>query len=275
MLTLCAWLLVGVQAAEPATLAAARSDYLIGPGDVLRVTVYGHEDLSQTVVVQPAGGFVYPLIGAVEAAEATPEELGARIAARLAKGLIRDARVSVAVQEYRSKVVYVVGEIARPGTYPLTGRTTVVEVVAKAGPLSPQAGSEVIVVRPTGAALNRPLIPSEVAPAAAQILKVDLTAIQAGHLDRNLLLAPNDTVFVPQAERIFVTGEVRNPGAFPLRTGLTVRQAVSLAGGFSEDAATGSARVVRATGGKSRTFKVKLDDPLRPGDTILIKGKVF
>ena len=292
MLTSCAWLLLLVQAVAPpgprppsppagvapvdaAPAGPVHSDYRIGPGDILRVTVYGHDDLSQTVVVQPAGGFVYPLIGTVEAVDVAPEELAVRIGARLAKGLIRDPRVTVAVQEYRSKVVYVMGEIARPGPYPLTGRTTVVEVLAKAGPLSAQAGSEVVVVRPVGGGEGRPLLPSEAAPSAAQVLKVDVAAIQAGHLERNLMLAPNDTVFVPQAEHIFVTGEVRNPGAYAFHSGLTMRQAVSLAGGFSEDAATGSGRVVRSSDGKTHTLKLKLDDPLRAGDTILIKGKLF
>lgn len=260
---------------QPAPPPASQSDYRIGPGDILRITVYGHDDLSQTVVVQPTGGFVYPLIGAVDAAEITPEDLAARVAARLAKGLIRDPSVTVAVQEYRSKVVYVMGEIAHPGPYPLTGQTSIVEVLAKAGPLSPQAGGEVTVVRPAAGGGGRPLLPSEVAPAAAQVLKVDLTAIQEGRLDRNLLLAPNDTVFVPQAEHVFVTGEVRNPGAFPFRSGLTLRQAVSLAGGFSEDASTGGGKVVRMRGGKAQTFKMKLDDPLHPGDTVLIKAKLF
>ena len=72
-----------------------------------------------------------------------------------------------------------------------------------------------------------------------------------------------------------MTGEVRNPGAFPFHAGLTLRQAVSLAGGFSEDASTGSGRVVRAHDGKTQTFKMKLDDLVGPGDTVLIKAKLF
>jgi polysaccharide export outer membrane protein len=223
------------------------------------VNVYGHEDLSQTVVVQPTGVFVFPLIGAVEAATATPQEVEGRIAARLSKGLIREPRVSVVVQDYKSQAVHVVGQIARPGTYPLTGRTTVVELLARAGPLSPQAGTEVVVV----------------GPGTAGVRRVDLAALQEGQLDRNLVLTAGDTLFVPEAERIFVTGEVRHPGAFAFRAGLTVRQAVSLAGGFSEDASTGGARVVRTTGNKAQTTKVKLDDEVRPGDTILIKAKLF
>jgi polysaccharide export outer membrane protein len=139
--------------------------YRIGPGDILRVTVYGHEDLSQTVVVPPAGSFVFPLIGPVAASEATPAEVENTITSRLAKGLIREPRVSVVVQEYRSKVVYVVGEVTRPGTYPLAGDTSVVEILSRAGPLSPEAGGEVVIVRPV-APVDRPLLPNEVASAS-------------------------------------------------------------------------------------------------------------
>jgi len=264
---------------------AAGRDYRIGPGDVLHVTVYGHEDMNLIVVVQPGGSFVFPLVGSVPAAEATPQEVEARIRARLAKGLIRDAQVTVVVQEYRSKVVYVVGEVSRPGTYPLAGQTSVVELLARAGPLSPSAGSDVVIVRPT-APVDRPVLPVEVkAPAAgagtpaaaarAEVLHVDVRAIQAGQIEKNLGLRAGDTVFVPQAARIFVTGEVRNPGAFPFSAGITVRQAVSLAGGFTEDASKGSARVVRQVARKPRTVKIKLDDPMEPGDTVIVKAKLF
>jgi polysaccharide biosynthesis/export protein len=247
-------------APESGPAGAVGREYRIGPGDILRVTVYGHDDLGQTVVVQPGGGIVFPLIGTVPAADETPQAVEARIAKRLAKGLIRDPQVSVVVQEYRSKVVYVVGEVSRPGTYPLAGDTSVVEILARAGPLSPAAGSEVVVVRP-GAT-------------PAEVLRVNVRDLQAGRLERNVALRPNDTVFVPQAARIFVSGEVRNPGAFAYSAGLTVRQAVALAGGFTEDASK-SAKVVREVGGQPRTIKVRLDDPVAPGDTVVVKAKLF
>jgi polysaccharide biosynthesis/export protein len=259
------------------------TDYRIGVGDILRVTVYGHEDLTQTVVVQPNGRFAYPLIGSVQAAEATPAELEARIRGVLAKGLIRDPQVTVIVQEYRSRIVYVVGEVTRPGAYALSGTTGVVEILSRAGPLSPNAGSEVVVVRPAGP-VGGPVLPTDVSKGApgnggaaprADVLRVNLREIQAGRLDQNLVLQANDTVFVPEATRIYVTGEVRNPGAFPYRSDLTVRQAVGLAGGFTEDASTGGARLVREVNGTTRTLKVKLEDRLLPGDTIVVKAKLF
>jgi polysaccharide export outer membrane protein len=273
--------------APPETRPAgdAGKDYRVGPGDILGITVYGHEDLNLTVVVQSAGNFGFPLIGSVPAAGATTQEVGARIASRLAKGLIRDAQVTVVVQEYRSKVVFVVGEVSRPGPYPMAGETTVVELLSRAGPLSPNAGTEVVVVRPS-ARLDRPVLPQEVKASGAgpgtseqapvaEVLRVDVRAIQSGHLDKNLALEPGDTLFVPQAARIFVTGEVRNPGAFAFTSGITARQAISLAGGFTDDASKGSARVVRQVAGKPKTIKIKLDEPIQPADTVLVKATLF
>lgn len=266
----------------PAPAGIAAQGYRIGPGDTLRVTVYGHEDLSPTVVVQPGGSFVFPLLGTVEAAGATPSALEARLRERLAKGLIRDPQVSVVVQDYRSQVVYAVGEVTRPGAYPLAGDTSVVELLARAGPLSPNAGSEVVVVRPRGA-VGRPLLPDDVRGAGAgtapsteaEVLRVDMREVRAGRLDQNLALRANDTVFVPEAARVFVSGEVRSPGAFPYARGLTIRQAVSLAGGFTEDASKRSARVVRTQAGVPREVKLKIDAPLEPGDTVVVKAKLF
>jgi len=289
MMLLALMLLAAPQATPPAATTpgapagGSAQDYRIGPGDTLRVTVYGHEDLSPTVVVQPGGTFTFPLLGSVEAAGATPAALETLLRERLAKGLIRDPQVSVVVQDYRSQVVFAVGEVTRPGAYPLAGETSVVELLARAGPVSPSAGSEVIVVRPRSK-VDRPVLPDEVAggggktPAGAteaEVMRVDMREVRAGRLDRNILLRANDTVFVPEATRVFVSGEVRNPGAFPFARGLTIRQAVSLAGGFTDDASKGSARVVRVVDGETREIKLKVDQPLEPGDTVVVKAKLF
>ncbi len=266
--------------ARPAGLASP--GYRIGPGDVLQIAVYGHDELTGTAVVQPGGSLLVPLLGPVVAAGATTEEVGSRIARQLAKGFVRDAEVSVTVRDYRSQVVYVVGDVARPGTYPLAGATRIVEVLSRAGPLQ-TAGNEVLIVRPL-AEKGRPMLPSEVSQRAqggatggadARVLHVDVRAIQKGRLAENVLLEPNDTVFVPPVEQVFVTGEVRNPGAFAFREGMTARQAVALAGGYAENASKGGAQVVRETAGKPRTLKLKLDEPLQPGDTVVIKKAWF
>jgi polysaccharide export outer membrane protein len=96
-----------------------------------------------------------------------------------------------------------------------------------------------------------------------------------GQLDKNVLVRPNDTVFVTQAARIFVTGEVKTPGAITYWPGATVRKAINTAGGFSADAATGHLRIVREVEGKTKEIKIGLDDPVQPGDTIIVKAKLF
>lgn len=260
--------------------AAPVGDYQIGPEDILRITVYGHEDLTQTVVVQSDGTFVFPLVGRVKAGDLTPKELERKIMALLSQGFIRNPQVTVVVSEYRSKTIFVVGEVMRPGTYPLSGSRTLVEALARAGPTTANAAGEVVIVRPQGQ-VQGPVLPNQIgdggslAPGQAEVIRVNLRDIQAGDLTKNIALRPNDTVFVPQAPKVFVSGEVRNPGAYPFSPGTTVRQAISLAGGLTEDGSSGRIRVVRDVQGKAREAKIKLDEPIQAGDTIVVKSKLF
>jgi len=265
-------------APSPAATASPAPEYQIGPEDILKVTVYGNEDLTQTVVVQSDGTFVFPLIGRIKGGDLSPKELERKITVLLSQGFIRNPQVTVLVQEYRSKTIFVVGEIMRPGTYPLSGSRTLVEALAKAGPTTANAGGEVVIVRPHGE-VQGPVLPNQVgvgpASASAEVIRVNMPDIQAGDLTKNVLLRPNDTVFVPLAPKVFVSGEVRNPGAYPFASGTTVRQAISLAGGLTEDGSSGRIRVVRTVEGKSRELKIKLEDAIQPGDTIVVKSKLF
>jgi polysaccharide biosynthesis/export protein len=269
--------LLAVLAQEPTVQAprAAPAEYRIGPQDILAISVFGHDDLTQTVVVQPDGTLTYPLVGRIPAAEKTAKELESDLTERLGREFIRDPQVTVAIREYRSKTVLVAGEVAHPGTYPLAGGMTLVEVLARAGPLGPGASAEVIVVRPRGEA-HGPVLPSEMTDTASvEILRVNVRTIEMGDLSANLVLRPNDTVFVPQAPRIYVSGEVNNPGAYPFSPGTSVRQIVSLAGGITEDGSTGRIRVVRTVDGKTKETGIKIDDPVQAGDTIVVKAKIF
>jgi polysaccharide export outer membrane protein len=260
---------VGADPAVPLAEEGGR-DYRIGPEDVLKIAVYGHPDLSQTVAVQADGSFVFPLLGRVPAADLAPPELEQRLALLLGRDYIREPQVAVSVQQYRSKVVFVMGEVARPGLYPLVGTRRLVEVLAKAGPMTERAGSEVVIVR-SRAAEARPVLPSEVgaSEAAAEVIRVDLRAIEAGNLDKNVALLPRDTVFVPAAPRVFVSGRVPEPGSYPFAPGTTVRQAVGLAGGAARSASR--VRVLREVEGRAREMELGLDDLVQAGDTVVVR----
>lgn len=260
---------------EPTAPARQPNDYEIGVQDILRVAVYGQDDLTQTVVVQADGTFLYPLIGRVKASGHTTSELERKLVILLSRGFIRNPQVTVSVQEYRSKNVYVMGEVSKPGPYPLTGAMTILELVSKAGLTAGTSAGEVLIVRPR-AEVSGPLLPADVAdPAKAEVLRVNLALIQAGDISKNIALLPNDTVFIPPAPKVFVSGEVKNPGAYAFFTGMTARQLVSLAGGLTPQGSSGRLRVVRDQDGKPKETGIKLDESVQPGDTLVVRRKLF
>lgn len=252
----------GPQSAPPPASPAA---YAIGPDDTVRVTVYGHEDLSPTVVVEPDGTFVFPLLGRLRAAGRTPRELEQELAARLGDGYVRSPQVAVVVQTHRSNVVYVVGEVARPGGLPLPEGRTLVEVLARAGPLTDRAGAEVVVLRPRAGAGA----PGTTAGADGEVIRVDLALLQSGALENNLLLRPGDTVMVPRAPRVFVSGQVKKPGAYAIAPGTTVRQAIALAEGFAKRPRK-AVRIVRQVDGRATQIEAGMDERLRDEDTVIV-----
>jgi polysaccharide biosynthesis/export protein len=263
-------------APTPAAPARSPDDYEIGVPDILRVAVYGHDDLTQTVVVQADGTFLYPLVGRVKASNHTTAELERKLQALLSQGLIRNPQVTVSIQEYRSKNVYVVGEVSKPGPYPLTGVMNILELVSKAGLAAGTSIGEVLIVRPH-ASVSGPTLPEDAAAAGvkADVLKVDLSRIQAGDISSNVALRPNDTVFVPPAPKVFVSGEVKNPGAYAFFPGMTARQLVSVAGGLTPTGSSGRLKVVREDEGKPKEQGMKLDEAVEPGDTLVVRRKLF
>jgi polysaccharide export outer membrane protein len=264
------WLLFSLQGpvpprAEPADDAVASREYRLGPEDVLKVTVHGHPDLTQELIVEPDGKIDFPLIGRLPAGDHTPRELEAAIGERLAQGFVSDPQVRVVITLYRSKTVIVMGELARPGTYPLPEGRTLIDVLSRAGPLLASAGEEVFVLRPS----------SGPAGAAGQdeAIRVDLHELQSGLLTHNPVLQPRDTVFVPKAAKVFVSGEVRQPGAYTVLRGTTVRQAITLAGGFAERAARGQVRILRTVDGRTMELRAAPEDPVSAGDTLVVEKK--
>jgi polysaccharide export outer membrane protein len=247
-------------------------EYTIGPGDVLRITVWGHEDLSKEYPVSLDGRVPFPLIGSVPAAGLTTTQLATRLRDLLEKDYLVNPQVIVAVTQYLSKKVHVLGDAEKPGLIYLTGPTTVLEVLSKAGGLAKTAGKDVLVVRPTSAGGNT-------------IVRVDLRRVQAGDTKDNILIENGDMMFVPKASAIFVLGEVARAGTFPLDKETTVLEAIVLAGGFSNAAAPSGVKVLRrAPDGKQETVSLDLAGAvprdksyrLEDGDTVLVpRGNTF
>jgi polysaccharide export outer membrane protein len=252
--------------------ASPSADYVVGPQDVLAITSYDQADLSGKFTVEVDGTFTYPLIGRFRAGGLTLRQVEEGLKRQLeADGFFRRPQITVAVEQYRSQKVFVVGEVRTPGPYPVSGNMSLVEVLSKAGSTLPTASGEAVIVRAApGQPVAGPMLPGDEAD-PQQIIRVDLRALQNGVATSNAALHDGDTIFVPRAESVYVFGQVKNPGAYPLQQrDTTVLQALSLAGGVADRGSTGRIRIVRIVNGDKKEFRVKLTDTVQPGDTIVV-----
>ena len=210
-----------------------RPTYKIGPGDALNVVLT--KDLAQdrVAVEVTSGGRVTIDFAEIAVAGLTAEQAAAAIRQTLAP-THRVLGVSVTVKEYRSKVVSVLGEVTNTTQVPLRGRTTLLDLLVTAGGLRPQADlHQVRLLRRDG-----------------QIYTLDLLRLVSdGDRVRDLVLDAGDVVFVPakrgEESRVFLIGEVTNPGAFVITPGMRLSHALALAGGPKETALLDNARVIR------------------------------
>jgi polysaccharide export outer membrane protein len=268
---LVVWL-VAAGATVPAS--AQITNYVVGPQDQLLITVWEEQALSGKFTVEADGSFSFPLIGRVQAGGLTLRGVEDALKSKLAPRYLRNPQVSVAVEQYRSQRIYVVGEVRNPGPYPLTGEMTLIEAMARAGSATPDASGEALIVRARpGEDLDGPVLPDQ--KDAAEVIRVNLADLQSGVLPRSVTLRDNDTVFVPRAELIYVFGQVRTPGAYQLKKGTTVLQALSIAGGVSDRGATGRIKIVRLAGEKKVDVKARLNDLVEAGDTIIVPERFF
>lgn len=278
-------------AAQPADPSALR------PADVIDVVVLGQPTLSGDFVIDKDGGISYPLIGRVEAAGLPPSELARKLQGLLGAGFLRKPEVSVRVKEYRSRPVLVLGEVARPGIFSLKGDRSLLTILAEAGGLTANAGHEFLVARPPegseGLAIEQfystPIVPGlsegvrlpdadELPPGAikgSDVFRSSFRELMKGNAEQNVILEGGDIVFVPKAAQVFVTGQAARPAAFKYVDGMTVQDALQLAGGISDRGSIKRLKIVRFESGKRREMKAQLSDVLKPGDTVNVGERFF
>jgi polysaccharide export outer membrane protein len=261
--------------AAPRISLAQSADYVLGPRDVLAVTVWDQLDMSGKFTIEPDGTFTFPLIGKITAGGKTTHDVEADLKAKLREGIFNDPQITVVVDSYVSQRVFIVGEVRNPGSYALRGETTtLIEGLAQAGLPTAEAAHEVLIVRPANDPTHtKPVLPSEVND--TEVLHVDLAALQEGDLTKNVPLRNGDTIFVPRAEGIFVFGQVRSPGQYVVRRGMTILQALSLAGGITDRGAQNRIKIVRMVNGERKEIKVQLSDSVLPGDTVVVPERFF
>ncbi len=243
------------------------ANYVVGSQDVLVITSYDQSELSGEFRVEADGTFGFPLVGRIEAGGKTLRDVETALRLQLTEGgFFKQPQITVAVKEYRSRKIFVLGEVRKPGVHALSGTMRLVEALALADSITPAAGPEVVII-PSSDDASRP---------ARETVKVNLRNLEEGDASQNVLLREGDTILVPRAEDIYVFGQVKSPGAYALRDDeMTVLQALSLAGGVTDRGATGRIEIVRIVQGERQEVRVELSDQVLPGDTIVVPERFF
>ena len=265
-------LLVAPLAAQEEGPVAA-TGYRVGAGDVLRVEAYNHEEISGNFAVEVAGEISFPMLGRVEVAGQTTSEIANHLEALLEQDYYVDVQLQVEVEDYHSKPVTVLGEVARPGTYYLEGKTSLHKILAEAGGLKSSAGQFVELRRVRDVdGVEQPFVRTF---GTASILK--------GETGRDIILQQGDVISVSAKEQFFITGEVAKPGQYDLTPGMTLMQAISQAGGQGKFASQ-TVEVHRGGDGDKEIFtfdishirKGRESDPvIKAGDVLIIRRRFF
>jgi polysaccharide export outer membrane protein len=256
-----------------APFAWAQTEYTIGVGDVLAVDVWQRNDLGGKVTVDFDGSITLPLLGSVRAAGQTPARLSEELTRRYSFVDRQVSQVNVSVEEYKSRKVYVMGQVQKPGTYSFPELPSVWEVIRNAGgPAQGAAMTRVQIIPPEG-------------EGAPKIVDVD-RALATGDFSQLPALTTGSTILVPRSEAlgpegefVYVWGSVRRPGLIPYASARDVLAAVLSAGGPDRDADLGQVKVVRPGPVQAAVFTVDIEDytedgvlfpnvPLKPGDTV-------
>jgi polysaccharide export outer membrane protein len=257
----------------PRAPSAEPTVYTVGPEDVLKITVFGEPDLTGSYKVDADGSIPFPLLQRVEVNRLTSRQIEALIKSKLEDGYVNRAQVTVEVEHYKSRSIFILGEVREPGKYILPGELTLLEVLALAGSVTAAASGELIVYRALdSSAAESPLPPAD--GRVKEIFRASMKDLETGRASSHLLLQHGDRVFVPKTETFYVTGFVRQAGEYPLRPAMTVEQALAVAGGVTERGSRRGIKILRTgTDGQVKEVDAKLTDRVQPGDTIKVRQR--
>ena len=251
-------------AAAPQSLQQ-RDDYVVGAGDVIRVQVFQNPDLTVEARVSESGVISYPLLGALRIGGLSPTAVERLISDRLKSGnFLQNPQVTVNIVQFRSQQVSVLGNVNKPGRYPLeTTGMRLSEVLSLAGGVAATGADEVVLITRRGGTSQR-----------VEVDLVDLFA--SGDVSKDPGLVAGDVLYVNRTPNFYIYGQVNRPGMYTLERGMTLAQAIAKGGGLTLRGTDRAVRLHRRYGGKSvQVLEPKLEDPIRPDDLVFIRESVF
>jgi len=241
--------------------------YLIGPQDLLKITVLDEAELTNNYRVDSDGYITFPYIGRVLASGLNSGDLEDRIKNLLAPEYIKNPQVRVEIDQYKSQSVMVSGEVRQPGKIPMTGAMTVLEALAAAGSPTPSASSELTIARPkkSGSGADQ---------ADSEIVRVNWKDLQLGK-GTDVILQDGDLLNIAKAQTFFITGQVKNSSSYVLEPGTTVEQAIAMAGGLADRGSDRRISDTRSVNGRRVTISLSMSDIVQAGDTITVQQRIF
>ena len=251
--------------AEIARNAPAQSgDYMLGPGDVIRVTVYQNPDLTTEARVSEGGLISFPLLGSVAVGGRSAGSVERQIERQLREGgFVLQPQVSVLAMQMRGNQVSVIGLVGRPGRYPLeTANLRLSDVLATAGGIAPTGADTVVLIGVReGKTMRR---------------EIDIPALFLKGGENDVPVAGGDILYVHRAPTFYIYGEVQRPGAFRLERNMSVMQALATGGGINQRGTLRGLQVHRRDPeGLLEIVEPALEDLLRPDDVIYVRESLF
>lgn len=238
---------------------------ILGEGDSIRITVFQNPDLTTETRISEQGTITFPLVGEISLSGLTPSGAEARIAERLIRGkFVLKPQVSLNVLRVRSRQVSVLGQVTRPGRYPLDDTSSnLTDILALAGGVSPTGDDNVTVMVTRSGKTAK--------------LEINVPSMyRTGDLSSNLQLENGDTVFVQRAPVFYIYGEVQRAGSYRLEPAMTVMQALSVGGGVTPRGTDRGLKIRRRTpDGTFQTIAARLTDSVQPDDVIYVRESLF
>lgn len=254
-----------VPAPAAAAVAAPGLDYPLGPGDVIRIQVFQSPDLGVEARVSETGTISFPLLGAVRVGGLSPVQAEQLIARRLREGnFLQNPQVTLNVLQFRSQQVSVLGNVNKPGRYPLeTTNMRLSEVLAMAGGIA-AGGADVAIL----------MSQRDGRPVRSEI---DIAAMfLANRPEEDVPIRAGDTLYVHRAPVFYIYGQVQRPGHYTVERGMTVAQALAKGGGLTLRGTEKGLRLQRRdASGVIQTIEPRLEEPVHPDDLLFVRESLF
>jgi polysaccharide biosynthesis/export protein len=244
------------QTPTPTPAAGAGQPYVLGPADVLEVSIPGRTDFTTRTRINEQGQIALPYLASVTAAGKTTAQLVDEIGRDLDKGgFFAHPIVSVEIVSYASKYVTVLGDVTSPGLVPVDRPYHLSEILARVGGVK-ETGADYVILRPeTGGDRH-----------------LSIESLITGDSSQDPYISPGDKIFSPKADQFYVSGQVNTPGTYPLIEGMTVRMAIARGGGLNIEGSLGKVEVTRH-GVKLK--QIDLNGKIEPGDIVVVGERLF